>query len=68
MDSYTYRYTYKYRSPCIFLLHHSGVLWEDPDFPAVDSSIFFSKKPPGILFVRDGDVIDKNATTTIIYL
>lgn len=23
-----------------------GVLFEDPDFPAVDSSLFFSKKPP----------------------
>lgn len=23
-----------------------GVLFEDPDFPAVDSSMFFSKKPP----------------------
>lgn len=23
-----------------------GVLFEDPDFPAVDESMFFSKKPP----------------------
>lgn len=23
-----------------------GVLFEDPDFPAVDASMFFSKKPP----------------------
>ena len=23
-----------------------GVLFEDPDFPAVDGSLFFSKKPP----------------------
>ena len=23
-----------------------GVLFEDPDFPAVDQSMFFSKKPP----------------------
>ena len=23
-----------------------GVLFEDPDFPAVDSTLFFSKKPP----------------------
>ena len=23
-----------------------GVLFEDPDFPAVDDSLFFSKKPP----------------------
>ena len=33
-------------------LYRSGVLWEDPDFPAVDASIFYSKKPPGSLFFR----------------
>lgn len=38
----------------------TGKLWEDPDFPAVDSSLFFSKKPPRpFLWQRPNDIIAK---------
>ncbi|KAM9018294.1 calpain-9 isoform 4-T5 [Ara ararauna] len=36
----------------------SGVLFEDPDFPACDSSLFFSEKPPiPFIWKRPGDIV-----------
>ena len=35
-----------------------GVLFEDPDFPAVDTSMFFSKKPPRPFVWKRPKVID----------
>ncbi|XP_065536389.1 calpain-9 isoform X2 [Lathamus discolor] len=37
---------------------HRGVLFEDPDFPACDSSLFFSEKPPiPFIWKRPGDIV-----------
>ncbi|XP_010114380.1 PREDICTED: calpain-9 isoform X2 [Chlamydotis macqueenii] len=36
----------------------SGVLFQDPDFPACDSSLFFSEKPPiPFIWKRPGDIV-----------
>ena len=36
-----------------------GVLYEDPDFPALDSSLFFSKKPPRpFVWKRPREIVD----------
>ncbi|XP_009870041.1 PREDICTED: calpain-9 isoform X2 [Apaloderma vittatum] len=35
-----------------------GILFEDPDFPACDSSLFFSEKPPvPFIWKRPGDIV-----------
>ncbi|XP_010011649.1 PREDICTED: calpain-9 isoform X2 [Nestor notabilis] len=37
---------------------HRGVLFEDPDFPACNSSLFFSEKPPiPFIWKRPGDIV-----------
>jgi len=37
----------------------SGTLWEDPEFPAIDSNIFYSQRPPrAIEWKRPGEICD----------